>query len=179
MYTPPLTLKWFMASGSGFNSRNAFVYIRGSYSSKNIAKSRWSVHLRLGRHPQGPKKQAFSTVFAPQQLHERDATEPHIWPNVCLADAPLRETLKIVRAQTEQMVAWPKHAVALCSHGTFHPAGSCAAIPLLEITGPSRKGVAHDVRDSTGVTYGHQGKFAHDTLNGNDVWDRFLVVKLA
>ncbi len=60
MYTPPNTLKWCMASESGFNSRNAFVYIRGRYSSKNIAKSRWSVHLRLGRHP---KKQAFGTVF--------------------------------------------------------------------------------------------------------------------
>ena len=79
MYTPPNTLKWSTASESGFNSRNAFVYIKGSYSSKNIAKSRWSVHLRLGRHP---KKQAFGTVFDPQQPLERDATEPHIWPNV-------------------------------------------------------------------------------------------------
>ncbi len=51
IYTPPRILKWYMASESGFNSWNAFPYIRGSYSSKNIAKSRWSVHLRLGRHP--------------------------------------------------------------------------------------------------------------------------------
>ncbi len=26
--------------------------------------------------------EAFSTVFDPPQLHERDATEPHIWLNV-------------------------------------------------------------------------------------------------
>ena len=52
MYTPTHTLKWYMASDSGFNSPNEFVYIRGSYRSKNIAKSRWSVHLRFGRHPQ-------------------------------------------------------------------------------------------------------------------------------
>jgi hypothetical protein len=52
MYTPPHTLKWCMASESGFNSWNAFANIRDSYSSKNIAKSRWSAHLRLGRHPQ-------------------------------------------------------------------------------------------------------------------------------
>ena len=102
MYTPPRTLKWCVASESGFNSWNAFPYIRGSYSSKNIAKSRWSVHLRLGRHP---KKQAFGTVFDPQQPLERDATEPHIWPNVYLADALLREPIRIVRAQPEQTVA--------------------------------------------------------------------------
>ncbi len=68
-----------MASDSGFNSRNAFIYIRGSYCSKHIAKSRWSVHLRWDCTP---KKQAFRTVFDPQQLLERDATEQHIWPNV-------------------------------------------------------------------------------------------------
>jgi hypothetical protein len=52
-----------------------------------------------------PKKQAFSTVFGPQQPLERDATEPHIWPNVYLADALLREPIRIVRAQPEQTVA--------------------------------------------------------------------------
>ena len=41
-----------MATDTAFNSRNAFVYIRGSYHSKNIVKSRWLVHLRFGRHPQ-------------------------------------------------------------------------------------------------------------------------------
>ncbi len=126
MYTPPPTLKWCMASDSGCNSRNAFMYIRGSYSSKNIAKSRWSVHRRLGWHP---KKQAFSTVFDPQQLHERDASEPHIWPNVYLCDALQREPIRIVRAQPEQTAAWPKHANESCSHGTLRPAGSSAAIP--------------------------------------------------
>ena len=51
-YTPTYTLKWYTASDSGFNSRSAFVYIRGSYRSKYIAISRWLVHLRFGRHPQ-------------------------------------------------------------------------------------------------------------------------------
>ena len=151
-----------------------------------------------------PKKQAFSTVFDPPKLHERDATEPHIWPNVYLADALLRESIRIVRGQPEPTVAWPKHGDASCSHGTFLPAASRAAIPWdsLHVTGPSqcpwvdephpasiacarpavagsaRKGVAHAVRDSTGVTYRHQGKFAQDILNGNDVQDRFFVVKL-
>jgi hypothetical protein len=44
------------------------------------------------------KKQAFSTVFDSQQPLERDATVPHIWPNVYLADALLREPIRIVRA---------------------------------------------------------------------------------
>jgi hypothetical protein len=128
MYTPPNTLKWSTASESGFNSRNAFVYIKGSYSSKNIAKSRWSVHLRLGRHP---KKEAFGTVFDPQQPLERDATEPHIWPNVYLADALLREPIRIIRVQLGQTLAWPKHADVSGSHGTLsvRPAGSSANIP--------------------------------------------------
>jgi hypothetical protein len=52
-----------------------------------------------------PKKQAFSTVFDPQQLLERDATEPRIWPNVYLADALPREPIRIVRAQPEQTTA--------------------------------------------------------------------------
>ena len=75
-----------------------------------------------------PKKQAFSTVFDPPQLHERDATEAHIWPNVYVANALLREPIRIVRAQPEQTVAWPKHGDASCSHGTFRPADSRAAI---------------------------------------------------
>ncbi len=37
--------------------------------------------------PDTPKKQAFSTFFDPPQLHERDATEPKIRPNVYLAKA--------------------------------------------------------------------------------------------
>ena len=60
MYTPTHTLKWYMASDSGFNSPNAFVYIRGSYRSKNIAKSRWSVHLRFGWHPPRNRRLALS-----------------------------------------------------------------------------------------------------------------------
>jgi hypothetical protein len=125
MYTPPLTLKWCMASESGFNSWNAFPYIRGSYSSKNIAKSRWSVHFRLGRrHPKETAfKQAFSAVFDPQQPLKRDATEQHwhIWPNVYFADALLSESIRIGRAQPQQTVAWPQHADASCSHWTLRP----------------------------------------------------------
>ncbi len=125
-----------------------------------------------------PKKQAFSIVFDPPQLH--------IWPNVYLADELLREPIRIARTQPEQTVARPKRGDASCSHGTFLPAASRAAIPwvLLQVTEPSqcprvdvqhpasiacarppvagsaRKGVAHAVRDSTGVTYRHKGKFA-------------------
>ena len=76
-----------------------------------------------------PKKQACGTAFDPSQLHERDATEPHIWPNVYLVDALPREPIRIVRARPEQTVAWPKHGDASCSHGTFRPASSRAAIP--------------------------------------------------
>ncbi len=83
------------------------------------------MHLRLGLHP---KKQAFSAVVDPQQPLERDATEPHIWPNVYLADALLREPIRIVRAQPEQTVVWPPHADASWSHGTLRPAGASAAI---------------------------------------------------
>ena len=75
------------------------------------------------------RKQACSTVFDPPQLHERDATEPHIWPNVYLADALPREPIRIVRELPEQTVAWSKHGDATCSHGTFRSAGSRATIP--------------------------------------------------
>jgi hypothetical protein len=73
--------------------------------------------------------ETFSTVFDPPQLHVRDATAPHIWPNVYLADALQREPIRIVRAQAEKTAAWPKHGDVPCSHGTFHPACSRAAIP--------------------------------------------------
>ncbi len=74
------------------------------------------------------KIQVFSTVFDPPQLHERDATEPHIWSNVYLAYALLREPIRIVRAQPEQTVARPKHGNVSCSHGTFLPAALRATI---------------------------------------------------
>ncbi len=52
-----------------------------------------------------PSKQAFSTVFDPPQLHEREATEPQIRPdielNVYLADELPREPSTIVRGQPE------------------------------------------------------------------------------
>ncbi len=90
------------------------------------------------------KKQAFSTVFDPPQPHERDATVPHILPNVYLADSLPSEPSKIIRGQPKQTVAWPKHGRcdASCSHRTFLPAASAsrAAIPwdLLHVTGPSQ-----------------------------------------
>ncbi len=118
-----------MASDTGFDSWNAFVYICGSYHSKNIAKCKWSVHLRFGLHPQDTGiYDQFSTVFDPPQLHERDATEQHIWPDVYLADALMREPIRIVRAQPAQTVARPKHGDASLSHGTFLPAALRATI---------------------------------------------------
>ena len=56
-----------------------------------------------------PKKQAFSIIFAPPKLHERDATEPNIRPNGYLADALPNESSRIVRGKPEQTAAWPKH----------------------------------------------------------------------
>ncbi len=98
-----------MATDTGFNSRNAFVYIRGSYHSKNIAKNTGGrcTSVLAGTL----KKQAFSNVSQvdPPQLHERDAAEPHIWPNVYLADSLPSVPSKIIRGQPEQTVAWPKH----------------------------------------------------------------------
>jgi len=77
------------------------------------------------------EKQAFCTVFDPPQLHDLDATEPHIWPNVYLADSLPSDPSKIVRGQPEQTVSWPKHGCgdASCSRGIFLPAASRAAIP--------------------------------------------------
>ncbi len=46
------------------------------------------------------------------------------------------------------------------------------------VAGSARNCLAQVVRDSAGVTDGNQRKLAEDTLNGNDVQDRFLVVKL-
>jgi hypothetical protein len=69
-----------------------------------------AIAARILRNPGGrstsvwagtPKKQAFSTVFDTQLPLELDATEPHIWPNVYVADALLREPIRIVRAQPE------------------------------------------------------------------------------
>ncbi len=104
----------------------------------HLYTSKAAIAAKILRNPGGlctsvlagtPKKQEFSTVFDPPQLHERDATEAHIWPNVYVANALLREPIRIVRAQPEQTVAWPKHGNVSCSHGTFLPAASRAAIP--------------------------------------------------
>ena len=57
-----------------------------------------------------------------------------------------------------------------------HPASIACTLPA--VAGSARKGVAHAVRNSPSVTDRHHGKFAQDTLNGNDIQDRFLVVKL-
>ena len=87
-----------------------------------------------------PKKQACGTVFDPSQLHERDATEPHIWPNVYFAYAQRREPTRIVRGQPEQTLAWPKNGDASCSHGTFLGSFSLRhrALPSREIYYMSR-----------------------------------------
>jgi hypothetical protein len=83
------------------------------------------------------KKQAFNTVSHPPQLPERDATEPHIWPNVYLADALLREPIRIIRAQPEQTVAWPKTLKCWCVVFTLilSPYGFERCHPVRFITG--------------------------------------------
>ncbi len=91
-----------------------------------------------------------------------------------------------------------------CSHGTFLHAASRTAtlIDSLHVPGPSqsplvdephpasitstrtavagsaKKCVVQVVRDSAGVTDGNHRKLAEDTLDGNDVQDRVLEVKL-
>jgi hypothetical protein len=222
--SPLLQLRRWYNSYNWYNSNNIYsiapvhksdiwLQILGLTARMHSYTSEAAITAKILRNPGGqctsflagtPKKQAFSTVFDSPQLHERDATAPHIWPNVYLADALPREPIRIVRGQPEQTAAWPKHGDASCSHGTFLPAGSRAAIPwdLLQVTGPSqcprvdephpasiacarpavagsaRKGVAHAVRNSSSITDRYHRKFAQDTLNGNDVQDRFLVVKL-
>ena len=57
-----------------------------------------------------------------------------------------------------------------------HPASIARTRPA--VAGSARKGVAHAVRNSAGVSDRHDWKFAQDALNGNDIQDRFLVVKL-
>jgi hypothetical protein len=153
-----------------------------------------------------PPKQALSTVFAPPQDNGSDATEPHIRPQVYIGDALPEEPSEIVAARPAPTIARPKHGDAGCSHGTFLHAASRAATlrDSLHVQGPSqsprvdephpasiastrsavaaggsaRKCVAQVVLDSAGVSDGNHRKLAEDTLNGNDVQDRFLVVKL-
>ena len=151
-----------------------------------------------------PPKQALSTVFAPPQDNGSDTTEPHTRPQVYIGDALPEEPSEIVAARPAPTIARPKHGDAGCSHGTFLHAASRAATlrDSLHVPGPSqsprvdephpasiastrsavagsaRKCVAQVVRDSAGVSDGNHRKLAEDTLNGNDVQDRFLVVKL-
>lgn len=151
-----------------------------------------------------PPKQVSSTVFDSPQVSDTEATEQHIRPKVYIGDALPEEPSGIVTAQPEQTIAWPKHGDASRSHGTFLHESSRAATPWnsLQVPGPSqsprvdephlasiastrsavawsaRKCVAQVVRDSAGVTDWNHRKLAEDTLNGNDVQDRFLVVKL-
>ena len=120
------------------HSSGIWLQILGLTAGMHSYTSEAAIEAKILRNPGGwctsvlagtCMKQAFSTVFDPPQLHERDATEPHIWPNVYLADALPREPIRIVRAPPEQTVAWPKHGDVTCSHGTFRPAGSRATIP--------------------------------------------------
>jgi hypothetical protein len=115
-----------------------WLQILGLTAEMHSYTSKVSIAAKVLRNPGGRctsllagtrQVEEFSTVFDPPQLHVRDATEPYIWPNVYLADALQREPIRIVRAQAEQTVAWPKHGNASCSHGTFHLACSRAAIP--------------------------------------------------
>ncbi len=66
-----------------------------------------------------PPKQALSTLFAPPQVNDTDATEPHIRPKVYIGDALPEEPSGIVTARPELTTARAKHGDAWCSHGTF------------------------------------------------------------
>ncbi len=143
-------------------------------------------------------------MFAPPQDNGTDASEPHIQPKVYIGDALPEEPSEIVAALPEPTIARPKHGDAGCSHETFLHAASRAATlrDSLHVPGPSqsqrvdephpasiastrsavagsaRKCVAQVVLDSAGVSDWNHRKLAEDTLNGNDVQDRFLVVRL-
>ncbi len=98
----PPAKKWYMATNTGFNSRNAFVYTDNTPEAAIAARTLGNPGGRCISVLAGtPKKQAFSTVFDPPQLHERDATEPHIWPNIQFADALPREQNRIGRGHPE------------------------------------------------------------------------------
>jgi hypothetical protein len=104
-----------------------------------------------------PKNQAFSTVFDPPHLHDRDATEPHIRQNVYLADSLQREPSRIVRGQPEQRVSWPKHGDAPSSHGTFLPS---RCNPVRFITG-------HMINQSREIYYR-----SHDPNQSREIYYR-------
>ena len=153
-----------------------------------------------------PPKQALGTVFALPQDNGSDATEPHIRLKVYIGDALPEEPSEIVAARPAPTIARPKHGDAGCSHGTFllaasraatlryslyvpgpsqsprvdepHPASIASTRSAVAAGGSARKCVAQVVLDSAGVSDGNHRKLAEDTLNGNDVQDRFLVVKL-
>jgi hypothetical protein len=151
-----------------------------------------------------PPKPASSTVFDPPQVSDEDDTDPHIRPKVYIRNALPEETSGIGTAHAEQTIAWSKHGHALRSHGTFLHALARAATPqdslhvprpsqsprvdeahlasiastLSAVAGSARKCVAQVVQDGASVTHGNHRKLAEDTLNGNDVQDRVLVVKL-
>jgi len=201
------TQKWCLALRNGFNSQNAFVYIWGICYSKNIVKSRWSVHHRFGRHPQEtgvqhhlcpPRSYTSGTLQSPifgrmfilpihcrmNQVESSEASQSRRWhgPNMAMR-----------RVHMEPITWNPSPCTASCAailwdllHVTWpsqcprvdepHPASIARARPA--VAGSARKGVAHAVRNSASVPDRYDWKFAQDTLNGNDIQDRFLVVKL-
>ncbi len=112
---------------TGFNWWKAFIYIRASCRSKNIAKARLCVCTSFLADT--PPKQASSTVFDPPQVSDADATEPHIRPKVYIRHALPEEPSGIGTAHAEQTIAWPKHGDASRSHGTFLHASSRGSTP--------------------------------------------------
>ncbi len=134
MYTPgpPQPLKWCMASESGLNSRNAFVYIRGSYSSKKPRNS------RLALSPAATRAGRYRAAHLAECLSCRCTAERTNW---------------IVRAQPEQTVSWPKHANASFSHGTLRlaPGGFERCHPVKFITGHGTIPITTSWRTISGI----------------------------
>ena len=155
-----------------------------------------------------PLKQGQSTVFAPLQIDCWDATDPHILPKVYLTDEQPEDPSDSSTGHVYHTGAGSKHGGLSCSHGTFlHVAQHVAqcrqpCFHSLHITGPSqcprvdkphpasvagtrpavawcsRKDVSQVVRNGSSVTNRHNRKFSQDTFDGDDVENRFLVVKL-
>ena len=105
-----LTHKVVFGLDTGFNWWKAFIYIRASCRSKNIAKARWCVHLLSGWHPSetgvkhrlwppaGQRRGRYGAAYSAQSLYppctagrtERNRYSP------CRADDSMAQTWRCI-----------------------------------------------------------------------------------
>jgi hypothetical protein len=170
--SPLLQLLLWYNSYNWYNSNNIYsiapvhksdiwLQILGLTARMHSYTSEAAITAKILRNPGGqctsflagtPKKQAFSTVFDSPQLHERDATAQHIWPNVYLADALPREPIRIVRGQPEQTPAWPKPGdVHVVFTWNLSPCGYARCNPVRFITGHGTIPMPTSWRTTSGI----------------------------